>query len=160
MARPYVDVKTYEPNFNYIDEKNKISNNFKNTAIESIHTTTTLNAVFFSPQNMKIIQNAIRYEVWRRSGSRHTIGEQDPTELGVIMRATYLQYGKNLPDHIREQIEELNNVVIETIVPKVMVQVEQYITYLRDISEPYRIMDAPQSTNTAGRKTYNMARFI
>jgi hypothetical protein len=160
MARQYVDVKTYEPNFNYIDENNKISSNFKNTAIESIHTTTTLNAVFFSPQNMKIIQNAIRFEVWRRSSNKHMIGEQDPTELGIIMRAIYLQYGKNLPNQIREQIEELNNMVIETIVPKVLVQVDQYITYLRDISEPYRIMDTPQSTNIAGRKTFNMARFI
>ncbi len=160
MARQYVDIKIYEPNFNSVDENRKIGTNFKNTAIESIHTTTKLNFAFFSPQNIKIIQNAIRYEVWRRSGNKHLISEQNETELGIIMRAIYLQYGKNLPTNIQEQVQELNNIVVESLVPKVLVQVEQYISYLRDISEPYRIMDAPQSTNTVGRKTFSMARFI
>lgn len=160
MARKYVDVKIYEPSFHYIDEKNQIGTNFKNTAIESIHTTTKLNFAFFSPQNIKIIQNAIRYEIWRRSNQKHLIGEQNETELGIIMRAIYLQYGKNLPTNIREQVEELNNMVIETIVPKVLVQIDQYLSYLRDISQPYRIMNTPQSTNIAGTKSFSMARFI
>ena len=76
------------------------------------------------------------------------------------MRAIYLQYGKNLPNNIREQVEELNNLVIETVVPKLIVQIEQYLSYLRDISQPYRIMEKPESTNVVGRKTFNMARFI
>jgi hypothetical protein len=160
MARQYVDVKTFEPSFNYIDEKNNLRNNFKNTAIESIHTTTKLNFAFFSPQNIKIIQNALRYEVWRRTSSKHLIGEQSETELGIIMRAIYLQYGKNLPTNVAEQVQELNNIVIETLVPKIIIQIEQYMDYLRDISTPYRIMDNPQSTNVVGRKTFNLARFI
>lgn len=160
MARQSVDIKMHEPSFHYIDEKNRIGKNFKNTAIESIHTTTKLNFSFFSPQNIKIIQNAIRFEVWRRTDNQHLISEQNETELGIIMRAIYLQYGKNLPDNIKEQVEELNNLVIETVVPKVIVQIEQYISYLRDISQPYRTMPTPQSTNTVGRKTFSMARFI
>ena len=160
MARQYVDIKIHEPSFHYVDEKNHIGKNFKNTAIESIHTTTKLNFAFFSPQNIKIIQNAIRFEVWRRTEHKHLISEQNETELGIIMRAIYLQYGKNLPDNIREQVEELNNLVIETVVPKVIVQIEQYISYLRDISQPYTTMPTPQSTNTVGRKTFSMARFI
>ena len=160
MARQYVDIKVHEPSFHYVDEKNKIGLNFKNTAIESVHTTTKLNFAFFSPQNIKIIQNAIRYEVWRRTENKHLVGEQSETELGIIMRAIYLQYGKNLPNNIREQVEELNNLVIETVVPKLIVQIEQYLSYLRDISQPYRIMEKPESTNVVGRKTFNMARFI
>lgn len=160
MARQYTNVKIFEPSYNYVDEKQEISSNFKNTAIESIHTTTKLNFAFFSPQNIQIIQNALRYEVWRRTSNKHLIGEQSATELGIIMRAIYLQYGKNLPDNISEQVQELNNIVIETLVPKIIVQIEQYVSYLKDISNPYTIMNHPQSTNVVGTKTFNLARFI
>lgn len=47
MARQYVDIKIHEPALKIIDEKNNISYDLKNPAIESIHTTTKLNYAFF-----------------------------------------------------------------------------------------------------------------
>lgn len=160
MARQYVDIKIQEPALKVIDEKHNISYDFRAPAIESIHTTTKLNYAFFSKENMDIVQNALRYEVWRRTNKKHIIHRQSDTELGIIMRAFYLQYGKNLPDNIIEQVQELNNLVIEYLVPKIMVQIDQYVSYLVDISTPYRIVEYPVNTAIHGEKSFNMARFI
>lgn len=160
MARQYVDIKIHEPSLKVIDEKNTISRDLRSPAIESIHTTTKLNFAYFSKANIDIIQNAIRYQVWVRTNKKHTIERQSDTELGIIMRAYYLQYGKNLPDNIPEQVQELNNMVIEYLVPKVLVQIEQYLSYLKDISNPYTIMDRAKNTNITGEKSFSLARFI
>ena len=160
MARQYVDIKIHEPALKVIDEKNTISADLRSSAIESIHTTTRLNFAFFSKQNIDIIQNALRYQVWVRTNKKHIIERQSDTELGIIMRAYYLQYGKNLPDHIPEQVQELNNMVIEYLVPKILVQVAQYLDYLRDISTPYTIMDRAKNTAIVGEKSFSLARFI
>ena len=160
MARQYVDVKIHEPALRNIDEKNNISFDLKNSAIESIHTTTPLNYAFFSKANIDIVQNALRYEVWTRTNKKHLIDRQSDTELGIIMRAYYLQYGKNLPTGVAQQVQELNNIVIEYLVPKIISQVQQYVTYLKDISNPYTIMDRAKNTDIHGEKSFNMARFI
>jgi hypothetical protein len=160
MARQYVDIKIHEPALRTIDEKQNISYDFKSSAIESIHTTTKLNYAFFSKSNMDIVQNAIRYQVWQRTGKKHVIARQSDTELGIIMRAYYLQYGKNLPTDIPEQVQELNNIVIEYLVPKIIIQINQYVSYLNDISTPYKIIEYPTNTAIRGEKSFNMARFI
>ena len=160
MARQYVDIKIHEPALKVIDEKNTISADLRSSAIESIHTTTRLNFAFFSKQNIDIIQNALRYQVWVRTSKKHIIERQSDTELGIIMRAYYLQYGKNLPDNVSEQVQELNNMVIEYLVPKILVQVAQYLDYLRDISTPYTIMDRAKNTAIVGEKSFSLARFI
>lgn len=68
------------------------------------------------------------------------------------MKAFYLQYGKNLPIDVPEQVQELNNLVIEYLVPKVIIQVNQYLSYLVDISTPYRIVEYPTNTAIHGEK--------
>ena len=160
MARQYVDIKIHEPALKTIDERHTIGSDLKNPAIESIHTTTKLNFAYFSKQNIDIIQNALRYKVWIRTNKQHIIERQSDTELGIIMRAYYLQYGKNLPDHIPEQVEELNNMVIEYLVPKILVQIQQYLSYLKDISTPYKILDRAKNTAIVGEKSFSLARFI
>lgn len=160
MARQYVDIKIHEPSLKVIDEKNTISLDLRSPAIESIHTTTMLNFAFFSKANMDIVQNALRYQVWVRTNKKHIIERQSDTELGIIMRAYYLQYGKNLPDNIPEQVQELNNMVVEYLVPKILVQVQQYLSYLQDISTPYRILDRAKDTSITGEKSFSLARFI
>lgn len=160
MARRYVDVKTHEPAFHLVDQKTPINPKLAVSSIESIHTLTPLNFAYFSPQNVKIIQNAIRYEVYKRTDGKHVISEQSDTELAIIMRSVYLQFGKNLPTNIPQQIQELNQTVVELVVPKIIVQIQQYERYLQDISNPYKIMDRPMNQNVHGEKSFNMARFI
>ena len=76
---------------------------------------TVLTQLFFSAANMKIIQNAIRYQVWEGTNNGALISDQNADELLLVMRSIYFQFGKNLPTHITEQIEELNRYVVQDV---------------------------------------------
>jgi hypothetical protein len=52
-----------------------------------------MSRAFFGPENMKIIQNAIRRDVYDRSKENQwVIDEQSADELQIVMRSLYLQY--------------------------------------------------------------------
>ena len=78
------------------------------SATEGLWDSTTLSQVFFSEQNIQIIQNGIRAGVYKRSNGQYTIGPQDCDSLKIIMRSVFLQYSANQPNNITEQIAELN----------------------------------------------------
>ena len=84
---------------------------------------------FFSNQNIQIVQNAIRYQVWIQSNKKNHISNQSETEVQKVMRSIYLQYARNLPDKISQQIEELNSKVVNYCVPIIMSNIQQYKQY-------------------------------
>ena len=59
------------------------------------------------------------------------------------MRSIYLQYSKNLPDHIESQIKELNNRVLKYCINQVYSEAQGYMQYLKDASTMYTPMDHP-----------------
>jgi len=95
---------------------------------------TILSDTFFSAQNIKIIQNAIRVGVYKRSNGNYIIGEQNYDELKIIMRSIFLQHSKNLAINIREQIETLNKLVLDYSINQVYGEAEGYMKYKRDAS--------------------------
>jgi hypothetical protein len=122
---------------------------------------TTLSRAFFSPENTKIIQNAIRKEVYDRSGDKHwVIDEQSADELQIVMRSLYLQYAKNLEFDMPGQIRELNRLVIEWCVPRIMSEVQMYQYYLKDISTLPTPMPQPMSVSSAGSKSVPFRTFM
>jgi hypothetical protein len=111
-----------------------------------------LNQVFFSQENIDLVQETIRHDVWIASKKKFRIGRQSDTELELIMRSIYFQYGKNLPYNIKEQIEDLNDLVIQDCVPKILSQVQQHVHYLFDASTQPIPLSHPESMSSAGRK--------
>jgi hypothetical protein len=107
--------------------------------------------VFFSKENIQIIQNALRAEVYRLSNGEYTIAQQDNDELKIIMRALYLESAVNLPTNIREQVMALNQHVINHCVPKLMNEVRSYLNYKRDASNMYTVMTWPVYDNVKGK---------
>jgi len=95
---------------------------------------TILSDTFFSAQNIKIIQNAIRVGVYKRSNGNYIIGEQNYDELKIIMRSIFLQHSKNLAINIRDQIENLNKLVLDYSINQVYGEAEGYMKYKRDAS--------------------------
>ena len=74
---------------------------------------TPLSKAFFSRENIQIIQNGLRADVYRLSNGEYSIGQQDNDELKIIMRALYLESAINLPTNIREQVAALNQRVLK-----------------------------------------------
>jgi hypothetical protein len=95
---------------------------------------TKLSVAFFSVQNIRIIQNGIRAGVFNKSNRQYVIGEQNVDELQMIMRGLFLQYAKNLPDNIPQQINDLNKIVLEFAVNQVYGEADGYMKYKRDAS--------------------------
>ena len=115
---------------------------------------TALSDAYFSRTNAHRIQKEITKEVYRRSGpKRYQIDDQDVDELKMIMRGMYLQYAKNNPFNIEGQIQELNKLVIDWAVPRIISEIEQYQYYLNDISHLPIPLEKPLSMSSAGTKS-------
>lgn len=121
---------------------------------------TPLNQAYFSPANVQIIQNKIRHEVYNRSKGEFLIDPQSADELLTVMRAMYLQYGRNLPDRIPEQIADLNALVVDWIVPKVLAEVSMHRHYLRDITTMPMPLAHPIKLDMTGSKSQPLDRFF
>ena len=146
-------VSSYQPS--YHTDKGP-DNKFAHAAVRGIHEKTLLNQLYFSQKNIKNIQNKLRYTVYKMSRGQFTIGNQNETELQIVMRSIFLQFGKNLPTNIKGQIANLNELVVDDLSPKVLSQTKQYIKYLEDINEPYRPIQRPQNVSSAGSKVLEM----
>jgi len=131
-----VDIKT--PNTSALFELyDKIPANqcvtFRNPT-EGLWTKNKLSDIFFSIQNIQVLQNGIRSGVHYRSNGQYNIGPQDCDTLKVIMRSIFLQYSANKPNNIGQQVEQLNKMVLEYCIQQVYSEAQGYIQYLNDAS--------------------------
>ena len=97
-------------------------------------TTNHLSRSFFSPENIRTLQNTIKREVYEKSGNKWQIDDQDVDELQIVMRSLFLQYAKNLETDIPGQIRALNILVIDWCVPEILSNIKQSEHYIMDIS--------------------------
>jgi hypothetical protein len=131
-----VDIKT--PNTSELFQMyDKIPANqcstFRN-ATEGLWTENSLSNAFFSLQNIQIIQNGIRAGVYKRSNGQYVIGPQDCDSLKIIMRSVFLQNAANQPNNIKEQVAELNKMVLDYCVQQVYSEAQGYMKYINDVS--------------------------
>jgi hypothetical protein len=130
-------INLYQPDtqtlFNMKDKiPAKQCSTFRNPT-EGIWENTVLSKAFFSSQNMGIIQNAIRFQVYKMSNQQYIVAPFDCDSLKIIMRGVFLQHSSNLPGNITRQIENLNKMVIDFSVPKVYGAAQGQLKYLYDI---------------------------
>lgn len=108
---------------------------------------TDIEALFFSDENIELINKQLILAVWKRSKKQYKIGFQDKNKLLIVMRYIYLEYARNLPYNFAEQINELNCIVVGEIAPIVITNFEQKLGYLRDIERRQAPVPLPQSTS-------------
>ena len=119
---------------------------------------TALSNLYFSSKNMRIVQNAIRANVYKMSNEKYIIDEQDVDILNIIMRSIYLQNSLNQPDNLTKQIEDLNKSVVDYCVPRVYSEVQGYIQYKKDASTLAVPLSNPISVYT--NKTLELNKFF
>ena len=93
-----------------------------------------LSQVYFSKDNIQIVQNGLRAGVYKASGDKYIIAPQNIDTLKVIMRSIYLQYAEHYPDNITEQVERLNKLVLDYAIPTVYNETVGYMKYCQDQS--------------------------
>jgi len=102
-------------------------------SISTLQSSTHLSNTYFSIQNEEAIQQQIRYGIYLKSKETHTISNQNKEQLEIVMRSIFLQYSKNKPTDILNQILDLNKLVVEYCVNQIWVEIQQHEGYLRDI---------------------------
>ncbi len=145
-------------NFGLFQEKTKPST-YAREAIKGIIEPSKLTDLFFSRENLKIIQNMVRRDIYDRSDKKYVIDYQPETEVLIVMRSVFLTYGKNRPDNITKQIDELNQITYRKIVEKIYPNLVSYMIYLRDINEMYALNQLPDSASIYGTGTKQLGGF-
>ena len=134
---------------------------------KNLYGETLLTFLFFSSENIENIQKLIRMLVYKET--KQVVDNQSNTELLVIMRSVFLAYSEHPKlidetmsqeekDHLitlyTDEVHRLNQLIIDTCVPIVVSQLQQYLVYLYDASTPLKIMEKPLSTSVSGTKNY------
>lgn len=134
---------------------------------KNLYGETPLTFLFFSEDNIRNIQNLSKMLVYKQMN--YVISDQNVTDLQIILRSIFLAYSEH-PKLIDEtmskteislllkmytnEVERLNELCVNIIVPKVCSQVQQYLDYLHDSSSGLRTIPRAISTSIAGTKAY------
>jgi len=131
-----VDIKNPDTN-NLFALYDKIPANqcatFRN-ATEGLWDETQLSKLFFSQENIQILQNGIRAGIYKISNGQYVIGDQDCDSLKIVMRSVFLQYAANQPTNFQQQISALNKIVLDYCIQQVYGEAQGYMKYVSDVS--------------------------
>ena len=150
-------------NYNYqnINNSSYVKSNDTNTYGNlTDQTQSLLNKTFFSNENIKIIQNNIRKNVWLQTDKKRIIGNQSEEELIIIMRSTFLQYAKNNDNNITEQLEQLNKLVSEWCIKEIITQIKQYVGFVNTLDKNVVPLEYGMYMSNAGTKSLNLEKFV
>ena len=150
-----VDRKIY-PEYQMFYEKNEGLSEFKNDAIKTILQKNPLSDIFFSKANIDYLQSQIVQRVYQLSAGRHTIGRQSDTELQIVMRSIYLQFSLNRSNDIKEQVRDLDGMVIDAVVPGIMSAIEQHLKYIEAISTIPTPINLPKNETVKGERSLQL----
>jgi len=148
-------------------ETSKIMNNNPNlykenvaNSVNRLYSGNCLSELYFSKENINIIQDGIIISVYNKSDGKFNISRQSDNELIIIMRSIYFQYGKNLNFNINEQIKELNTLVINWSVNEIITNINQYLEYKKTVSTLPVPLEHAQLSSQKGTKTLEIKSFI
>ena len=130
------------------------------TSIKGILEQNSINDIFFSDMNMKVLQDTIRYKVHENTDK--VISEQSQNELYIIMRSIMLQFANfrvNV-DNIVDEIKRLNEKVVEYSVENISTNVKQHDGYIKDLSKLPTPMDRPVLSNSTKNFTYDISNIL
>lgn len=128
--------------------------NMSQNSLTGIQVETVLSRLFFSPENVDLVQREIRAEIFRRTNGTYLLEDkQSEDDLQVVMRSIYIQHARHVPNRIQDQISELNNLVVDDVVPNMISEINAYFGYLERAFAPRKIMDLPECVSNAGTRT-------
>jgi hypothetical protein len=116
-------------------------------ALTGVWENNLLAQVFFSAENIQILQNGIRAGVYKKSNGQINVPPQNIDALKIIMRSTYMQYAEHYPNNIKQQVERLNEIVLDYCVKSVYGEAIGYLKYCQDQSSLIVPFDRPVPTD-------------
>lgn len=145
----YQDYQISETN---ILETNKIYQDIISKTIAN----NNLSRVFFSEKNVNHLISLICKLIKIYSNGSYNISEksQNVTELLIVMRSMYLQIPVDYySSDVKTELCKLNRATIDWLVPRMIVNIQQYLGYMRDQSSSLYTIPRFQNVNITGTKT-------
>ena len=144
---------------NMVPSESPMFVNFQEDAIKGIHEETGLSELYFSKENMELLQSAIRYEVNQITGK--VIDKQSPNELSIVMRSIYLQNGNPMvsSNSIKKEVVKLNSMVIDYCSEQISTQVLQYQGYIQKLTTLPVPIERPQQVDR-NNFTYDISNLL
>lgn len=141
------DIKVVNDLSTLVEQDITMKNDNSESSIKGILEENSLNSLFFSDTNMKVIQDTLRYRVYKNTNQ--VISNQSPNDLYIIMRSIMLQYAnfRTGIDNIVDEIKRLNEKVLEYSVENVTSNVKQHQGYIEDLSKLPVPMEHPSYHN-------------
>ncbi len=130
------------------DDFKKYNNKFK----QSENTENKLHMIFFSEENMDILQKQLILYVFEKTKKQVLVPKQDPLSLKMVMKYFYNEAAQFLDEDFTGQIQKLNNLVAYHIGGKMLTMANQHVKYIEEISNPRKLLPLPKNVN----KTRNL----
>lgn len=159
MSDPSLSAYAATPYKLYTGDK-RIFGDDRTDLIGHIHKASPLNTVFFSESNIDQIQNQIIHQVSLMSGGKYKIDRQNDDDVKIVMRSYYLMFGKNDPNRVSEELQELNGRVVGYCAAKVYSEVDFHMFYRKDIEDFAPPIAAPMNTQVYGTRTGELKSFF
>lgn len=125
--------------------KKAVSEYYKTSHFNTNDDNNLLKKVFFSSKNIELVNKRLRKNIYLLSNKKYLIPNQDVKLLVTVMNFVFTTYAKFLPNKIPEQINELNDIVLKTIIPDVLENIKSDLIYLKDIELPLQPPPLPES---------------
>jgi len=129
-----------------------IFNTDRSDALKGIVEETSVSNIFFSPENVKAIQNSIRYYIYKLTNM--SISNQSHNQLHILMRSIILQFGNLVTPKPVVEVKRLNQKVVDKCTQNILVEIKQYTKYLEDLQKLPTPIDNPHYANKTNF-TYN-----
>tara|TARA_B100000902_G_C27245603_1_gene882434 strand:- start:468 stop:1220 length:753 start_codon:yes stop_codon:yes gene_type:complete len=142
------DVKTINTNNNLGKGEDLVMiKDNQETSIKGLLEYNALNDNFFSDTNRKVLQDSLRYGVYKNTN--YVISDQSPRDLFIIMRSIALQFANFgvSSENLIDEIKKLNKKVLEYCIENVSSNVQQHMGYINDIQKLPMPMSHPKFLN-------------
>jgi hypothetical protein len=128
---------------------------------------TPVSDLFFSKTNIEALQTGIYNRVYNQSKGKFKVGKQDEIELKIIMRSIYfdslrggIMMSVPVSNDVVQKVRDLNKLVLDFAVPRIITNIEQYERYKVDVSKLPDPIDRPTSFSSAGTKVLEFKSFF
>ena len=144
----------------YSDGRPVFEDNPRSDLVGNLHSSTPLNSVFFSQDNIESLQTQIHDQVMAMSGGKYDIGRQSDDDLRLVMRSYYLMFGRNDPTKVSSELAELNGRVVGYCSGKIYSEVEFHMFYRKDLEEFAPAIANPVNTQVYGTRSGELKSFF
>lgn len=110
---------------------------------------------FFSKRNLDHLQQLLIQMVKFQSQGQYQISRQSDPELLIVMRSIYISTPNNpyaTGQAFREEICKLNKNVLDWVVPRLLINIQQYLGYVRDQGNNIYPLVRPEFMSSAGMR--------